>query len=65
MPAGIGGFGIGGGTGVTAVSLGRIGIGNCCGHWTMNICARLYAYTAVKAVSKAVGKGEPPAPARR
>ena len=65
VPAAVGGWRLGGGIGEAKVSLGKMVMGSCCGQLTMNICARLYAKTEVKAVSKAVGKGEAPTPARR
>lgn len=65
LPAGVGGWRFGGGIGETNVSLGKMLTGSCCGQLTMNIWAILYAKTDVKAVSKAVGKGEAPTPARR
>lgn len=65
VPAATGGWRFSDGVGAERVSLGRRMMGSVCGQETMNICARLYANTPVSAVSKGVGKGEAPRPARR
>ena len=47
------------------LSFGRRTIGRYIGQETTNIEAKLYAQTAVRGVSKAVGNGEAPIPVRR
>ncbi len=65
MPAGVGGWRVGGGVGALRVSLRSVMIGSCIGQETMNIWARLKAKVAVEAVSNAVGNGDAPTPAQK